>query len=75
MKCTDPVLRAQLLAAGANETALCMLEGSCCGKEGATVGAINWAALLQLLVTYGPQILALILALFNPPAPTPPAGT
>ena len=39
--------------------------------------AIDWQALLQLLITYGPQVLALILSLlgtFHPtptPSPTP----
>ncbi len=50
---------------------------------GGMVGAINWQQVLQWLVTYGPQIMALVMAIINginppkptpsPPTPTPPA--
>ncbi len=37
----------------------------------AAVGAINWQALIQLVVQYGPAIVQAILAIFAQPAPTP----
>jgi hypothetical protein len=70
--CADECLRAQILGAGVNETALEMLEGHHAKLVEAGGTGLNWQALLALVLKYGPQIVAFLLQFLNPtPAPAP----
>lgn len=74
-KCCDDCLRCQILAAGANETALAMLEDHHEKSVAAGGLGLNWQAILAMLLQYGPQILSWILSLLHPPTPPAPPAT
>jgi len=55
-----------------HETLMAVAEGKATPEHLAEIrSAIDWQALLQLLITYGPQLAALILSIIGMLHPTP----